>query len=57
MIILASEEGTKRGNVVIDWNNIVVKSFAPKVENVVPGIKSDGWEERWQGKLIKWPKS
>ena len=56
VIILASGKGNKGGHVVIVGDKNSVEMFAPKVKQVVPGIKVGGKEERWQGKVIEWRK-
>jgi len=56
VIILASGEGTKGGQIVIIGDKISVEGFATKVKEVVPGIKGGGRGERWQGEVTEWGK-
>jgi misacylated tRNA(Ala) deacylase len=56
VVVLASGEGTKGGQIVIIGDQISVESFATKVKEVVTGIKGGGSGERWQGKVIEWRK-
>ena len=56
VIVLASGEGTKGGQIVIIGDKKSVEGFATKVKEVVPGIKGGGRGERWQGKVIEWRK-
>lgn len=56
VVILASGEGTKGGQIVIIGDKVSVEIFATKVKEVVVGIKGGGRGERWQGKVIEWRK-
>ena len=56
VVVLASGEGTKGGQVVIIGHKDSVESFATKVKEVLSGLKGGGRGERWQGKMTEWGK-
>ena len=56
VIILASGEGTKGGQVIILGDKNSIEGLVTKVKEVIPGIKGGGRGERWQGKVVEWRK-
>lgn len=56
VLVLASGEGTKGGQIVIIGDKDSVEDFATKIKEVVPEIKGGGEGGRWQGKVIEWRK-
>lgn len=56
VVILASGEGNKGGQIVIIGDENSVEVFATKIKDVVTGIKGGGRGKRWQGKVIEWRK-
>jgi misacylated tRNA(Ala) deacylase len=56
VVILASGEGIKGGQIVVIGDENSVEVFATKVKEVVTGIKGGGRGKRWQGKVIEWRK-
>ncbi|KAF6230756.1 hypothetical protein HO133_000015 [Letharia lupina] len=56
VLVLASGEGTKGGQIVIIGDKDSVEDFATKIKEVVPEIKGGGKGGRWQGKVIEWRK-
>jgi misacylated tRNA(Ala) deacylase len=56
VVILASGEGDKGGQVVIIGEQKAVDGFTAKVKEALTGIKGGGKGGRWQGKVAEWRK-
>jgi misacylated tRNA(Ala) deacylase len=56
LVVLASGEEKKGGQVVIIGEKNSVEAFVTSIKGVVTGIKGGGKGERWQGKVTEWKK-
>lgn len=56
VLVLASGEDTKAGQLVIVGEKGTVESFSAEALKIISGLKGGGRGERWQGKVIEWKK-
>ncbi|KAH8601768.1 Threonyl/alanyl tRNA synthetase [Bisporella sp. PMI_857] len=56
LLVLATGEDKKQGQVVIIGDQSSVEDFAAKALKAVSSLKGGGRGERWQGKVIAWQK-
>jgi misacylated tRNA(Ala) deacylase len=56
LVVLASGEEKKGGQVVVVGEKGSVEVFVEKTKGAVSGIKGGGKGGRWQGKVIEWKK-
>ena len=54
VVVLATGEDKKTGQVVIVGEKSAVEEFSAKALKTVSGLKGGGRGERWQGKVIEW---
>ena len=56
LLVLATGEEKKSGQVVVVGEKNAVEGFSTKALKIIPGMKGGGRGERWQGKIIEWKK-
>jgi len=56
VLVLASGEENKQGQIVIVGEKHVVEIFSAKALKILSGLKGGGRGERWQGKVVEWKK-
>jgi misacylated tRNA(Ala) deacylase len=56
LVVLASGEGKKGGQVIIIGEKRRVEEMSEKVKTVVKSIKGGGGGTKWQGKVLEWGK-
>jgi len=56
VVLFASGEGKKGGQVLIIGDEKSVEAVATKVKEILKGIKGGGKGGKWQGKVMEWGK-
>ena len=56
LVVLASGEGKKGGQVIIMGQKTAVEEMAKNVKAAVKAIKGGGGGPKWQGKVVEWGK-
>ena len=56
VVLFASGEGKKGGQVLIIGDEGSVEAVATKVKEILKGIKGGGKGGKWQGKVMEWGK-